>query len=213
MNATKDEASMILVSVTSEDIQILYMWTHTHKHTHTHLPDCGLVFFRAFSFLNFGTLRNMPLRLFLFPYSRELSCLTQNERSVSDSRSCKILTSHVLVYYTCTLLLKSLGAERFCHFLEKERNLFCSQFIWPKISNIVKYVYYLKKLFYFNIFSNAIYSCDVKLNFLHHYSSLQCHMILQKSISCLIFLWKLWYIFWGFVLSTEQHLFIKINIL
>lgn len=30
----KDEASMILVSVTSEDIQILYMWTHTHTHTY-----------------------------------------------------------------------------------------------------------------------------------------------------------------------------------
>ncbi len=129
MNATKDEESMILLSVTSEDIQILYMWTHTHthKHTHTHLPDCGLVFFRAFSFLNFGTMRNMPLRLFLFPYSRELSCLTQNERSVSDSRSCNILTSHVFVCYTFTLLLKSLGAERFFNVLETERNLFCSQ--------------------------------------------------------------------------------------
>jgi len=26
-----------------------------------------------------------------------------------------------------------------------------------------------------------MYSCDAKLNFQHHYSSLQCHMILQKS--------------------------------
>ncbi len=128
MNATKDEASMILVSVTSEDYSnTVYVDTHTHTHTHTHLPDCGLVFFRAFSFLNFGTMRNMPLRLFLFPYSRELSCLTQNEWSVSDSRSCNILTSHVFVCYTCTLLLKSLGAERFFNVLETERNLFCSQ--------------------------------------------------------------------------------------
>ncbi len=26
----------------------------------------------------------------------------------------------------------------------------------------------------------AIYACDVKLNFQHHYFSIQCHMILQK---------------------------------
>ncbi len=26
-----------------------------------------------------------------------------------------------------------------------------------------------------------IYSCDANQNFQHHYSSLQCHMILQKS--------------------------------
>ncbi len=36
-------------------------------------------------------------------------------------------------------------------------------------------------IFYFNIFWNVIYSHDAKLNFQHHYSSLQCHMILQKS--------------------------------
>ncbi len=37
------------------------------------------------------------------------------------------------------------------------------------------------KVFYFNIFLNIIYSCEVKLNFQHHYFSLQCHMLLQKS--------------------------------
>ncbi len=34
-----------------------------------------------------------------------------------------------------------------------------------------------------NIHSNIIYSSDVKLNFLHHYSSPQCHMILQICCS------------------------------
>ncbi len=35
----------------------------------------------------------------------------------------------------------------------------------------------------FNIILNIIYSYDAKLNFTeHHYSSLQCHMILQKSL-------------------------------
>ncbi len=31
------------------------------------------------------------------------------------------------------------------------------------------------------MFWNIIYSCDAMLNFQHHYSSLQCHMIPQKS--------------------------------
>jgi len=34
-----------------------------------------------------------------------------------------------------------------------------------------------------HIFKNVIYSCDAKLNFQHHYSSLQCQVILQKSYS------------------------------
>ncbi len=34
---------------------------------------------------------------------------------------------------------------------------------------------------YLNIYQNVIYFCDAQLYFQHHYSSLQCHMILQKS--------------------------------
>ncbi len=36
---------------------------------------------------------------------------------------------------------------------------------------------------YFKLFSIlfVIYSCDAELNFLHHYSSLQCHRIVLKS--------------------------------
>ncbi len=30
-------------------------------------------------------------------------------------------------------------------------------------------------------FLSVIYSCDAKLNFQHNFSSLQCHVILQKS--------------------------------
>ncbi len=33
----------------------------------------------------------------------------------------------------------------------------------------------------FHLFSNVVYSRDTNLNFQHHYSSLKCHMILQKS--------------------------------
>uniref|UniRef100_A0A672LQ57 Anoctamin n=1 Tax=Sinocyclocheilus grahami TaxID=75366 RepID=A0A672LQ57_SINGR len=33
-------------------------------------------------------------------------------------------------------------------------------------------------VFYLNVFSNVIYSCDVKLNFQHHYAGFQCHVIL-----------------------------------
>ncbi len=33
-----------------------------------------------------------------------------------------------------------------------------------------------------NIFFYVIYSCDAKLNFQHHYSSLQCHMTVEEII-------------------------------
>ncbi len=35
---------------------------------------------------------------------------------------------------------------------------------------------------YFNILNNIIYFCDAKLNFQHHYSSIQCLVILPKSV-------------------------------
>ncbi len=51
-----------------------------------------------------------------------------------------------------------------------------------KYSTIEKYYCNLKEqFFYLNIFQNVIYACDAKLNFQHHYSSLQCRMIPQKS--------------------------------
>ncbi len=31
-----------------------------------------------------------------------------------------------------------------------------------------------------SVFYNVTYFCDAKLNFQHHYSSLQCHMIIQE---------------------------------
>ncbi len=59
-----------------------------------------------------------------------------------------------------------------------ERSLLCS----PMIKNTVKtgilgVVIVISILIYFE----KIYFVMVKLNFQHHYSSLQCHMILQKS--------------------------------
>ncbi len=70
------------------------------------------------------------------------------------------------------------------------------------------------------------------MNFQHHYSSLQCHMIFRnhnnmliccsrnisdyyqcwQQLCCFIFLWKTWYIlffriFWWTESSKEQHLF------
>ncbi len=89
-----------------------------------------------------------------------------------------------------------------CFFLKSLKAVFC-------IKNTVQ----MQFLFYFNIFVNLIY--DEKLNFQHHYSSLHCHMILQrypsnmliccfliiiiivKWLCCLIFLWKP-SIFFGF---------------
>ncbi len=67
---------------------------------------------------------------------------------------------------------------------KKKKILTKAAFIWQKIQlnrNIAEYYYNLKKQFSVRIYFKIIYSCDAKLNFQHHYSSLQCHMILQKS--------------------------------
>ncbi len=64
-------------------------------------------------------------------------------------------------------------------------NVFWSRLLWsPKAAFIQNtfikntFIYFLTPfkitVLHFNIFSNVIYCC-------HHYSSLQCHMILQKS--------------------------------
>ncbi len=76
---------------------------------------------------------------------------------------------------------KSLGLVRL---VKKKKILTKAAFIWQKIQlnrNIAEYYYNLKKQFSVRIYFKIIYSCDAKLNFQHHYSSLQCHMILQKS--------------------------------
>ncbi len=79
---------------------------------------------------------------------------------------------------------------------------------------------------------NVIYFCDAQLNFQHHYSSLQCHMIFRnhsnvliccsrnisdyyqcwKQLCCTIFLRTPWHILvfrilWWIESSKEQHLF------
>ncbi len=56
------------------------------------------------------------------------------------------------------------------------------------IKNLVKTVQYknnyynLNIRFLFEYILNVIYSCDAKLNFQHHYTSLQYHMLLQKTV-------------------------------
>jgi len=52
---------------------------------------------------------------------------------------------------------------------------------YSKNSIIVKYYYNLKQLFSILIYFLKCHLFLAKLNFQHHYSSLQCHMILQKS--------------------------------
>ncbi len=54
-------------------------------------------------------------------------------------------------------------------FIESEMQYNCEILLQSKI-----------QVFYCNIFLNAIYSCDAQLNFQHHYSSLQGHMIFQR---------------------------------
>ncbi len=40
----------------------------------------------------------------------------------------------------------------------------------------------LKDFSFLNTFKNMIYLCETKLNFFSYYSSIQCHMIIQKSL-------------------------------
>ncbi len=54
---------------------------------------------------------------------------------------------------------------------------------YTKNRNIVKYLYNSKKLSFILIhFKMQFIPVMATLNFQHHYSSLQCHMILQKSL-------------------------------
>ncbi len=62
---------------------------------------------------------------------------------------------------------------------------------------------------------NVIYSCDTMLNYQHHYSSLQCHMILQKSFKYADLLLKkhLWLlsmlktVLWKLIHYSQLHSF------
>ncbi len=56
-------------------------------------------------------------------------------------------------------------------------------FIWSKTT--VK-LWNIITIYHFKIVKIKMYSCDAKLNFHHHSSSHQCHMILQKSCNMLI---------------------------
>jgi len=78
------------------------------------------------------------------------------------------------------ILFKSLESVRFFMFFKPM--LTKAAFIWSKYSYIVIYYYNLKiTILYFIIFFMYFIPVMAKLNFQHHYSSLQCHMILQKS--------------------------------
>ncbi len=63
-------------------------------------------------------------------------------------------------------------------------SLFSLLFFKYRKNCIVKYYckLYVKKCLNKNLIKIKLYSCDAKVNFSSHYSSLQCHMILQKSI-------------------------------
>ncbi len=64
---------------------------------------------------------------------------------------------------------------------------FWKEIKYSKNSNIVKYYYNLKELFSFLIYFKIVFiSVMIKLMFQQHYSSLQCHMILQNRSNMLI---------------------------
>ncbi len=68
-------------------------------------------------------------------------------------------------------------------FLKAFNNQSCIYLIKNAVKSVILWnIKILNNCFIFEyLFSNVIHSCNVKQNFQHHYSSLQCHMILQKS--------------------------------
>ncbi len=98
-------------------------------------------------------------------------------------RTVQILSTLYDCYYCIyTLQFKGLGSARF------SRSLFCTPRLnlfdqkYRKNNNIVKY-YNNRKVFFILIhFKMQFIPVMAKLNFQHHYSNLQCHIILQKSL-------------------------------
>ncbi len=52
-----------------------------------------------------------------------------------------------------------------------------------------------------------MYFCEVKLNFQHHYSSLRCHMTIQKIRNVLYNINVNIFVLYNESMNTEQHLF------
>ncbi len=74
------------------------------------------------------------------------------------------------------LLFKTIGFGKIFYVFERRLNLFDQKY--STNSNIVKYYYNL--LFYYILNVNIF--LWTRQTFQYHYSSLQCHMILQKSL-------------------------------
>ncbi len=61
-------------------------------------------------------------------------------------------------------------------------------------------------------FEKVIYSCDAKLNFQHHFSSHQCHLILQKSFEYSDLLLKKHFLILSMLKTVVRfHMFVYTN--
>ncbi len=85
------------------------------------------------------------------------------------------------------LLFKFLGLVSFSFlFLKCLMSNKAALLLSSLLYNIVKYYYHFKYFFIiWKWFINVIYTCDVKLNFQHHYSSFQCHLIFRNHYNML----------------------------
>jgi len=82
---------------------------------------------------------------------------------------------------TCTTVKRGQIWGHFLNGFEKAFMFTKASFYLIKntLKRVLSYILTIS-VFYLNIL-DVIYSCDAKLNFQHHFSSLQCHIILQKS--------------------------------
>ncbi len=97
------------------------------------------------------------------------------------SLSPSLLTGLWAIEYMSVVLFCYILDVMLCYVWKKKKMLITKNKN-KKYSNSVKYFYNLEELFFIWIY---IVKCNVllwsNLNFQHHYSSLQCHMVLQKS--------------------------------
>ncbi len=97
-----------------------------------------------------------------------------------------ILSVPTVYIYMCVCVYKTLQYNIYIIYITFIKYLLFTKpaFIWSKIQQKQQYceIFYTKNNFF--LFEH-IWQCNwflwSKLNFQHHYSTLQCHMILQKS--------------------------------
>ncbi len=168
---------------------------HTHTHTHWQAASrasCTFIKQHPESLVSFCSSLSFLFTLYLLestlkPCCHSFLCHSSFDTTHSLGKNgIKEYEMKIMLLFALWLFLLWLELVWFFMFLKYISSAYedCIYLI----KNTVKKQQYCETLlqfkitgFYYNIFSNIVYFCDAKQNFQHHYSCLQCHMILQKS--------------------------------